>query len=165
MDNFLYHSEDACIMAYGQTGSGKTHTMFGDGLTREEILNAHATGEDHTHRSDDVPEGWGIFPRTVVSALDKIKRLGTKSSLDDKYKLLSSTLSASVIEMYFGEIKDLLNNKHSMPITYTDKRTNRDFDFNATKQMRVESMGDLQKLIDVVFTERQSRGTTMNDSR
>ena len=141
--------------------------MFGDGLTREQILKAYSEGgKNESDKSNhEIPQGWGIFPRTVVSALKKITSLrrNTESS-DEKYKVVTTTLSASVIEMYFGEIKDLLNDKSILPITYTDKRNNKDFDFNATKQMRVESMEDLQKLIDVVFTERQSRGTKMNDS-
>ena len=55
LESFLFADEDACIIAYGQTGnifsmkkstltklhfslgSGKTHTMFGDGVTRDEI--------------------------------------------------------------------------------------------------------------------------------
>ena len=62
--------------------------------------------------------------------------------------------------MYFGEVRDLLNKKKKIPIKVT---SNKDFDFTMAKQMKVEKLPDLQKLIDVVFTERQSRSTKMNN--
>ena len=81
----------------------------------------------------------------------------------DSNKVLSCIFSASVIEMYFGEIKDLLNNKKTVPVSWY-LTGNKDFDFDTTKKIRIESLSDLQKLIEVVFTERQSRGTQMNDA-
>ena len=42
--------------------------------------------------------------------------------------------------------------------------TNANFDFTQATQMKIEDVDDLQKLIDVVFTERQSRSTLMNDT-
>ena len=134
--------------------------MFGDGLTRDEIRRAHAEkiqeGKLSTE-SKTYPEGWGIFPRTVLSALDKIRNPEQLQKVaDSKFKVLSWTFSASVIEMYFGEIKDLLNSKKVIPLKMT---SNKNFDFNGTKQMRIESDEDLKKLIDVVFSQRQSRGT------
>ena len=112
-------------------------------------------------KSNSCPEGWGIFPRTVVKALEKINRQDLlKRPPNSKFRVLTSTFSASVIEMYFGEVKDLLNKKKKIPIKVT---SNKDFDFTMAKQMKVETLQDLQKLIDVVFTERQSRSTKMND--
>jgi len=37
VNKFFNEGVNITIIAYGQTGSGKTHTMFGDGLTRDEI--------------------------------------------------------------------------------------------------------------------------------
>lgn len=37
LNKFIDEQKSSCIIAYGQTGSGKTHTMFGDGVTRDEI--------------------------------------------------------------------------------------------------------------------------------
>ena len=149
-------------------GSGKTHTVFGDGLTKDEIRKAYLSKDKHSESSsssqtnDDksVPEGWGIFPRAVISALEKIKDMKEDA---DSNKVLSCIFSASVIEMYFGEIKDLLNNKKTVPVSWY-LTGNKDFDFDTTKKIRIESLSDLQKLIEVVFTERQSRGTQMNDA-
>ena len=165
LDKFLFHNEDVSLLAYGQTGSGKTHTMFGDGLTRQEIRRvlARDPGEDDGGEGvERCPGGWGIFPRTVLSALDKIRRPEKlQTAADSSYKVVSWRLSASVIEMYFGEIKDLLDAKRVIPVGWT---SNKDFDYNVTKQMPVKSEEDLKKLIEVVFTERQSRGTLMNES-
>ena len=123
-------------------------------MTREEIRKAHS------ERSQG--DGWGIFPRTVLAALDRIRNpQDLQNVADSKFKVLSWTFSASVIEMYFGEIKDLLNSKKVIPMKMT---SNKNFDFNATKQMRIKCNEDLSKLIDVVFSQRQSRGTLMNDS-
>ena len=137
--------------------------MFGDGLTRENIRGALTEeGRAASSEAGTCPEGWGIFPRTVRAALEKIRHPEQlQHAANSSYKVVSWTFSASVIEMYFGEIKDLLNSKKVIPIRWT---SNKDFDYNVTKQMRVKSNEDLKKLIDVVFTERQSRGTLMNDS-
>lgn len=159
LNKFLFNNQDACVLAYGQTGSGKTHTMFGDGLTRDEIRKAHSERSQGEKSSND---GWGIFPRAVLAALDRIRNPQELQNVaDSKFKVLSWTFSASVIEMYFGEIKDLLNSKKVIPMKMT---SNKNFDFNATKQMRIKCNEDLSKLIDVVFSQRQSRGTLMNDS-
>ena len=63
--------------------------------------------------------------------------------------------------MYFGQVKDLLKSKSVLPIKVT---SNDNFDFSQAKQMKIETVDDLQKLIDVVFTQRQSRSTVMNDA-
>ena len=133
--------------------------MFGDGLTRDQIRKAHSERSQGETSSN---EGWGIFPRAVLSALDKIRNpQDLQHVADSKFKVLSWTFSASVVEMYFGEIKDLLNSKKVIPMKMT---SNKNFDFNATKQMRIKCPEDLCKLIEVVFSQRQSRGTLMNDS-
>ena len=73
--------------------------MFGDGLSREEVREAQDPTKDSR---SSIPEGWGIFPRTVLSALDKIRNPDLlQNAADPKYKVLSWTFSASVIEMYF----------------------------------------------------------------
>ena len=112
------------------------------------------------------PKGWGIFPRSVMTILEIISqphKLSRKFD-DDKHinlKVISTTLTACVIEIYFGQVKDMLNAKAVIPVIST---TNADFDFTQATQLRIENIDDLQKLIDVVFTERQSRSTLMNDA-
>ena len=68
-----------------------------------------------------------------------------------KLKVVSAVFSACVIEMYFGQMKDMLNKKKVIPIKIT---TNEDFDYSQATQLKIESLDDVQKLIDVVFTER-----------
>ena len=107
------------------------------------------------------PSGWGIFPRAVTTALDIISGSRIKWQSKSDKKVLSATLSACVIEMYFGEVKDLLKNKNVLPVQSTN---NVNFDFSQAKQMNIDSLEDLQKLVDVVFTKRQSRSTRMNEA-
>ena len=207
LEKFLFDGQDACILAYGQTGSGKTHTMFGDGLTRDEIRKTYGLNTKYTREFDgkDItdqtateginigggvsdldfekniqssnakntpnnmtcPNGWGIFPRTVTTALEtisknpKMNETSISASSNNDLKVLSTTFSACVIEMYFGEVKDLLKSKSVLPIKVT---SNDNFDFSQAKQMKIETVEDLQKLIHVVFTQRQSRSTVMNDA-
>ena len=91
----------------------------------------------------------------------KMMQNETSSINNTDLKVLSTTFSACVIEMYFGEVKDLLKSKSVLPIKVT---SNDNFDFSQAKQMKIETVEDLQKLIDVVFTQRQSRSTVMNDA-
>ena len=111
--------------------------------------------------------GWRIFPRTVTTALEtisnnpKMNETSISASSNNDLKVLSTTFSACVIEMYFGEVKDLLKGKSILPIKVT---SNDNFDFSQAKQMKIETVEDLQKLIHVVFTQRQSRSTVMNDA-
>merc|ERR1711976_1160907 len=92
------------------------------------------------------PSGWGIFPRAVRTALDIISGSRIKWQSKSDKKVLSATLSACVIEMYFGEVKDLLKNKNVLPVQSTN---NVNFDFSQAKQMNIDSLEDLQKLVDV----------------
>ena len=107
------------------------------------------------------PPGWGIFPRAVTTALEIISDSKIKRQNRGDKKVLSATFSACVIEMYFGQVKDLLEKKNVLPVKCT---TNENFDFSQAKQMNINSIEDLQKLVDVVFTKRQSRSTKMNEA-
>ena len=69
-----------CLFSYGQTGSGKTHTMQGSG-----------NGQMR-----------GIIPRAVEQILEQVNLLGGQNW---KY-----TMSASFLEIYNEELKDLLVN-------------------------------------------------------
>ena len=63
LDRFL-DGYNVTFMAYGQTGTGKTHTMFGSQLGEVKHFEAD---------SDDMPKQWGLFPRALISALERIK--------------------------------------------------------------------------------------------
>lgn len=69
-----------CLFSYGQTGSGKTHTMQGSGNSNMR----------------------GIIPRAVEQILSQVK-----SMQKQKWKF---TMSASFLEIYNEELKDLLVN-------------------------------------------------------
>ena len=73
-------------------------------LAKDEVTN---------FTSKNCPKGWGIFPRSVMTVLDMISRPNQLSQFEDKpnLKVISSTLTACVIEIYFGEVKDMLNAK------------------------------------------------------
>ena len=63
LDRFL-DGYNVTFMAYGQTGTGKTHTMFGSQLGEVKHFEAD---------SEDMPKQWGLFPRALISALERIK--------------------------------------------------------------------------------------------
>ena len=67
-----------CLFSYGQTGSGKTHTMLGPG-----------DGDER-----------GIIPRAVQKVLEQAESL--------KQKGYSYEMSASYVEIYNEQIRDLL---------------------------------------------------------
>ena len=69
-----------CLFSYGQTGSGKTHTMQGSG-----------NGQMR-----------GIIPRAVEQILEQVTILGQQ-----KWKY---TMSASFLEIYNEDLRDLLVN-------------------------------------------------------
>merc|ERR1712165_235959 len=95
MLNRFLDGYNVTFMAYGQTGTGKTHTMFGSQLG--EVKHFEADG-------GEMPKQWGLFPRALISALERIKK-------DDDGK---SKLTAQVIELYFGAACDLLNDKNKV---------------------------------------------------
>jgi len=128
------------FLAYGQTGTGKTHTMFGSKL--DEVAE---------HDGESFPKDWGIFPRAVITALRQMKERGGRY-----------VFSANVIEIYFFQVFDLLNEKKGerKNIYYNGA----DFDFSKVFEMEVETSADVDKMIKIMHTYRQSRGTNMNDT-
>ena len=64
MLNRFLDGYNVTFMAYGQTGTGKTHTMFGSQLG--EVKHFEADG-------GEMPKQWGLFPRALISALERIK--------------------------------------------------------------------------------------------
>ena len=84
------------IMAYGQTGSGKTHTMFGPpGCLTE-------TAAQQASSVQQVPEAWGLFPRTVLTMMQDPE---------------STTVYASAVEVYQENIFDLLDDRAQLQIS------------------------------------------------
>ena len=131
------------FLAYGQTGTGKTHTMFGSNL---DAVKAHNL------ESKQFPEGWGIFPRAIMQAMEIMKERESESV---KY-----VFTANVIEIYFFQVFDLLNNRSTV---HANKWGGGDWDFQGVHQIEIASTKDVSKLIDIMHTNRQSRATGMND--
>merc|ERR1719347_2308917 len=79
---------NVCVFAYGQTGSGKTYTMEG----------GPGIEEDETQ--------CGVIPRTIRQIFDIKNKMVEKS--------WSYKLTASFLEIYNEEIRDLLNTDTSL---------------------------------------------------
>merc|ERR550519_3168458 len=94
------------------------------------------------------PTDWGIFPRAVITALEKMNKTG------ERY-----IFTANIVEIYFGAIYDLLNEKKTV---HGDYYFGGDFDFHGMFEMEVKSNDDVDKLIKIMHTYRQSRATVMN---
>ena len=117
LDQFL-SGYNATFLAYGQTGTGKTHTMFGSRL--DKVAEYH---------EGPFPDDWGIFPRAVMTALKKMNEKGCKY-----------VFSANVIEIYFGQIFDLLNQKK--PI---NPYSGGNFDFSGVFETEVKCSADVDR--------------------
>ena len=139
IDQFI-SGYNVTFLAYGQTGTGKTHTMFGSRLDKVA-----------EHQGVDFPKDWGIFPRAVITAMDKMREKGGKF-----------VFSANIIEIYFGQIYDLLNDKQA--VNNNRYYSGANFDFSGVFETEVKDSGDVMRLIKVMHTYRKSRGTAMNDT-
>lgn len=78
----LFEGYNGTVLAYGQTGSGKSYTMIGSNINDNELK--------------------GLIPRITDVIFERI----SKADIDTEY-----TLSASYMEIYLEQIKDLLNTK------------------------------------------------------
>ena len=54
------------LFAYGQTGSGKTHTMLGPPGS---LTEAAFTSVNHLKGEINIPNNWGLFPRSILVIL------------------------------------------------------------------------------------------------
>ena len=131
------------FIAYGQTGTGKTHTVFGSSLD---------TVQAHDLESRQFPKEWGLFPRAIMLAMEKMKERGNEK--------VKHVFTANVIELYFFEVYDLLNNKAKVR---TEECRGNSFDFQWNREMEVSTTRDVSALIDIMHTNRQSRNNGMND--
>jgi kinesin family member 25 len=88
IDNFM-QGYNICYMAYGQTGSGKTHTITGP----PKSFKIDPPSED------EIPEHYGLFPRTAIDIWKKIQ------GHDDM------KLTIAIFEDYCFEVKDMSTGK------------------------------------------------------
>jgi len=108
INHFINGQNCACI-AFGQTGSGKTHTMFGPPSLDDQINQIDIEHVDLVN-GQGFPENWGIFARTILGCMAKIKQLEKSGENSYKFKL-----TATIIELYFMKVFDLLNDKCIVP--------------------------------------------------
>ena len=150
-------------MAYGQTGTGKTHTMFGSQLGEVKHFEAD---------SEDMPKQWGLFPRALISALDRIKvmlshvqKTKTDKFLWQKEDDGKSKLTAQVIELYFGGASDLLNDKKKVS-NVLDQWGSSNFGAFGLAEIEITGTRDIAKLIKVWFSSLKfsSQNVESNDN-
>jgi len=79
--------ENVCLLAYGQTGAGKTHSVWGE----------PATGAP------------GLAPRAAAALFTA---LGKSTASGGR---LAATVTASVLELYCDDLRDLLAEKSTSP--------------------------------------------------
>lgn len=139
---FLNGYNATCI-AYGQTGSGKTHTMFG------------SSSEPFNVRKGDLPETWGIVPRTcseVFHALDF-----RKQSIEKK---IDAKVFVSYVEIYGNDVTDLL--RDSAPCGQSRVATQR-YVLGGSAEMPVSSFSETIQCLNRGEQQKRKAATSMND--
>ena len=130
-----------CIFAYGQTGSGKTYTMLGD--DRRENENAGAGAK-------------GLIPRCVERASSRRATTVTTSRFD---------VTATMVEIYNEEIKDLLSDNTDETVKHDVKHDARTGETSVTHAASIEvtSAREIDSLVRRAIAARTTRATKMND--
>ena len=144
---------NVCIFAYGQTGSGKTYTMSGPG-----------------NGIDCEPHEQGITPRATKLLFDVAKENSERFEVE--FKL-------TMIELYRGELQDLLIGKQNRAGNNNKKKKNTPtprmklaIKKDHTETIYVENASeivicnndDLQKCMEYGWKKRHTASTLMNDS-
>lgn len=154
--DYFITGHNCTAIAYGQTGSGKTHTMFGPPSLAKEI---RGMGDVDINQESSFPAEWGIFARTILSIFKEMEKLKqNKSGSDSETEYY---FSATIIEIYFMEVYDLLNNKEKVK---TSPYNANEFDYGKAKEMKIENLNDVAKIANIIMTKRASRGTSCNDT-
>ena len=130
-----------CIFAYGQTGSGKTYTMLGD--DRRENENA----------GDDAK---GLIPRCVERIF---------AARDDGDDASRFDVTATMVEIYNEEIKDLLSDNTDETVKHDVKHDARTGETSVTHAASIEvtSAREIDSLVRRAIAARTTRATKMND--
>jgi len=148
--DYFIKGHNCTAIAYGQTGSGKTHTMFGPPSLAKEIRKM---GDVDISQENTFPKEWGLFARTILSIIKEMEKL--KSGGAEFY------FAATIIEIYFMQVYDLLNNKQKIP---TSPYQGGEFDYGKAKEKKIETLNDVAELAQIIITKRASRGTSCNDT-
>ena len=148
-----------CIFTYGQTGSGKTYTMLGGDACGE-------SGEPEDQGQDlNLDDNRGLIPRSIEQIF-KARDAAAKAAEENRGVTPPSlAISATMIEIYNEDIKDLLvSQKHSAETKYdvkhhADGRTT----VTGLKTVEVANAGEVAKLMKKAQAVRSTAKTNMNE--
>ncbi|XP_077996432.1 uncharacterized protein LOC144449728 [Glandiceps talaboti] len=132
----------ACTtFAYGQTGSGKTHTITGPlSLVREEPPNNKM---------------FGLINRSFQYLFDRIKQNSESSGI-------TYTLTASYLEIYNEQVKDLLNPSERANLAVRWSKT-KGFYVENLFIVECESPDDLMAVVEEGLSHRQTGSNNINE--
>ncbi|XP_024519762.1 kinesin-like protein KIN-12C isoform X1 [Selaginella moellendorffii] len=126
-----------CMFAYGQTGSGKTHTMLGD-IDQEQS------------------EGRGMIPRVFEYLFVKIQLEGEAR----RSQGLEFACKCSFLEIYNEQVSDLL--EPSATNLQLREDVKKGVYVENLKEVEVNSVGDVMKLLNQGSANRRVAATNMN---
>eukprot|EP01065_Artemidia_motanka_P033234 TRINITY_DN4020_c2_g1_i2.p1 TRINITY_DN4020_c2_g1~~TRINITY_DN4020_c2_g1_i2.p1 ORF type:complete len:951 (+),score=301.10 TRINITY_DN4020_c2_g1_i2:53-2854(+) len=129
---------NVCVLAYGQTGSGKTFTMFGGGRAGR-----------RDRRID--PDEAGVIPRTL-------DRLWTLLHTSDCQRY---SCFLSIVEIYCGEIRDLLAD---VDCEHTTDKQQIGTSVVSTRIVPVQNASDCERLMSAGYARRAEGSTACNDT-
>lgn len=132
----LFAGYNGTVLAYGQTGSGKTFTMMGPKLHGEMK---------------------GVVPRIVDALFDRI----SAEQKSQKVDATEYTLTASYMEIYMEQVKDLLNSESDLPLTIHEDGANGIHVRNLTKKY-AGSSEELYAILEKGAQLRAVGSTEMN---
>ncbi|XP_068918796.1 kinesin-like protein KIF12 isoform X2 [Petaurus breviceps papuanus] len=122
---------------FGQTGSGKTYTL---------------TGPSPQGEGETVPPSLtGLMQRSFACLLDKVQHIGTPI-----------TLSASYLEIYNEQIRDLLSQgpHHHLPVRWNKKRG---FYVEKLKAVKFGTLKEIMELLLEGLRRRRSSAHNLNE--
>mmetsp|Transcript_55645 Transcript_55645/g.63535 ORF Transcript_55645/g.63535 Transcript_55645/m.63535 type:complete len:500 (+) Transcript_55645:58-1557(+) len=106
---------DVNFLAFGQTGSGKTHTIFGPpGSMANAAKLLKSRDCSHETASNLILDCHGILIRACFDAVKFMKQRENSG-------IASCILEGSMVEVYFDQAQDLLNNKVACSLDDTDE--------------------------------------------
>ncbi|XP_070573077.1 uncharacterized protein [Ptychodera flava] len=125
--------------AYGQTGSGKTHTITGP-VSLDEPPN---------------PEMFGLIQRSFQYLFEKIRQNTEESGI-------TYTLSASYLEIYNEQVKDLLNPSEKVSLGVRWSKT-KGFYVENLFVVECESQDDVMAVLEEGISHRQTGSNNINE--
>ena len=136
---------NATIFAYGQTGSGKSHTMFGP--------PGHVQNLSH---GADLDRDSGVIQRAIVDVFERVKA-SRQVNEDDAIQY-----RCSFLQIYNEQVFDMLSDpKRARPLDVHEHTRDGVF-VSGLQQVRVQTVGDMLKLLRRGERARAVRETNMN---